>query len=86
MDSIVLVCNHVLRNQRPVSLVIRHADGDWQMTCGEYDHPDDASDAATVHMYHLVERQPELKQFLSLEPGYMADRIGSNWEILGHDA
>lgn len=86
MQTIVLVCDHVFRNERPVALVIRHADGDWQMTCSKYDHPEDASNAATVHMFHLIERQPELKRFLSLEPGHMADHIGSHWEILAHDA
>ena len=86
MNSIILICAHVLRNERPVSLVIRHADGDWQMTCGMHDHPEDASNATTVHMYHLLERQPELEQFLDLRPGYMADRGPSGWEILAHDA
>ena len=86
MQTIVLVCNHVFNNERPVSLVIRHADGGWQMTCGEYDHPDDAAHASTVHMYHLIERQPELKQFLSLQPGYLADRTRLGWEVMAHDA
>jgi hypothetical protein len=84
--SIILVCDHVFRNVRAVSLVIRHADGGWQMTCGKHDHPEDGPNAATVHMHHLIERQPELEQFLDLEPGYLADRVGSGWEILMHDS
>ena len=50
------------------------------------DHPEDAWNAETVHMYHLLERQPELKKFLDLRPGYMAGRGPSGWKILVHDA
>jgi hypothetical protein len=86
VQTIVLVCNHAFNNERPVSLVIHHADGGWQMTCGKHDHPHDGSNAAMVHMSHLIERQPELRQFLTLKPGHMADRADSGWEILMHDA
>jgi len=56
------------------------------MTCGKHDHPHDGSNAAMVHMSHLIKRQPELRQFLALKPGHMADRADSGWEILMHDA
>ena len=56
VETAALVCGHVFRNERNVKLVVRHSDGGWQLACGDYDHPDDASDSKVVGLNHLYQR------------------------------
>ncbi len=80
-----LVCGHVFRDERPVMLVIRHADGGWQCTCGKYDHPDDFSDFKVVGMNHLVARQDNLVLVAELKPSWLAEFDSDKWNKQPHD-
>lgn len=80
-----LVCGHVFRNERPVELVVRHSDGEWQCTCGKYDHPSDLSDFEVVGIGHLVDRQSNLVDIGELKPGWMAEIIDGKWIKTQHD-
>jgi hypothetical protein len=80
-----IVCGHVLRDEREIKLVVHHTDGGWQLTCGDYDHPDDFSDAEIVHLHHLLERQPNLNEIGELAPGYLAEWTPAGWNKAAHD-
>lgn len=84
-DTIALVCGHVVRAERPVRLVVHHADGDWQFGCGEYDHAEDPPDAAPLCIGHLLETQPQLRACLDLEPGFLAEATSEGWVRTAHD-
>jgi hypothetical protein len=69
----VLVCRHALRGDAIV-FVVHDRSGGWQFLC-DRDHSDlDASAFAIVGVGHLVERQPELAEFQTLDIGWSADR------------
>jgi hypothetical protein len=85
ITEFAIVCDHVFRDERPVRLVARHRDGSWQMTCGATDHPEDGEGAEIVHVHHLFDRQPDLRQFYNLSPGMLADWADAGWEIMVHD-
>jgi hypothetical protein len=84
-DIIAVVCGHVLRDERPVRLVVHHADDGWQFTCGGHDHPQDVSDFGTIHIGHLLARQPNLNVCLTLDRGYLAEASADGWDRAAHD-
>ena len=59
-----------------MQIVIRHHDGEWQLVCGEHDHPADCSDFEVVGLHHLKERQPNLSLLPFLSPGTCAEWKG----------
>ena len=85
VETDALVCGHVFRNERNVKLVVRHSDGGWQLACGDYDHPDDASDSKVVGLNHLLERQPNLAEVGDLARGYVAEWTPIGWQKTAHD-
>lgn len=55
MDSpTVFVCDHVFDHERPIALLAHHADGMWQLTCGEHDHSIDGASIKPVHLEHVA--------------------------------
>lgn len=84
-DEIAVVCGHVLNFERPIRLVVHHADGGWQFTCGGYDHPEDVSDFGTVHIGRLLARQPSLSECLNLDRGRLAEASDGGWARAAHD-
>ena len=85
VTKMALVCGHILRSGRAVGLVAHHSDDDWQFACGDYDHLEDASDAGTICMQHLLDRQPELAGQLDLDRGYLAEAPDNGWVRTPHD-
>lgn len=81
VETTAIVCGHVFRAERPVKAVIHHADGVWQLVCGANDHPEDCSDFETVGLEHILERQPDLMELVSLERGSLAEASASGWRI-----
>lgn len=81
VETTAIVCGHVFRVEREVKAVIHHMDGVWQLVCGETDHPADCSDFETVGLEHLLDRQPDLIDLLSLKPGYLAEKTSDGWKI-----
>lgn len=82
-ETTSIVCGHVFREERPVKVVIHHADGVWQLVCGGQDHPDDCSDFETVGLEHLTERQENLQDVVRrLKPNWMAEENGeAQWSF-----
>lgn len=84
-DEPVLVCGHVLKDERPVGLVVHHSDGMWQMACGGYeDH--DPDEAGVVHIRHLFDRKDDLAGVCdTLKPGQLAEFESGEWRVSYHD-
>lgn len=80
-ELLCIVCPHVLDAARPVCLIAHHADGGWQAACGESDHRADCGDFAIVGLNHLLDRQPELAQFINLPRGQVAEKVTDEWCI-----
>lgn len=70
-DFGVYCCPHVFRSTRPVLLVIRDPDGEWQFLCGA---ADDTQDCHLVGVGHLLERDPALAAMAELENASGAER------------
>lgn len=84
-DLIGIVCGHVFRDERPISVVIHHSDDTWQFVCGGHDHPDDCSDFEAVGIAHLIDRQSNIREAAELSRGWMAERTPAGWTFLAHD-
>lgn len=83
---LVLACDHVLALERDVDLIVHHADGMWQLTCGQFDHSPDGAGVRPVHMHHLVERSPDLADVMSrTPPGHLSERTQGRWVLTAHD-
>jgi hypothetical protein len=67
-----LVTEPVLNGTAPVRHVVRDEDGEWQLLCGTV--PTD--DAHLFHLFHALDRDPELLDVLDLEVSERADRKG----------
>jgi hypothetical protein len=76
-----IVCPHVLKNERPIRLLIHHHDGTWQAMCGEKDHTSDGSDCRVVGVGHLFARQADLAPLISLPREQIADWRSGEWHI-----
>ena len=86
MNPGIFVCKHVRDAQRPACRAVHHADGRWQLTCGQVDHPTDQAELFAVHAPHLMERQPELGDALrDLPRGFLAENIDGIWYRVAHD-
>ncbi|TPK80433.1 hypothetical protein FJ527_01270 [Mesorhizobium sp. B2-4-18] len=68
-----------------MALVVRHSDGEWQLTCGEHDHPADCGDFEVVGLKHLIDRQENLAGIAKLEPGWLAEWMPGKWTRCRHD-
>jgi hypothetical protein len=77
-DFAVYCCRHIFLKERPVLLVIRDPDGDWQFLCGGGDDPDECHH---VGVGHLLERDPSLEVMANLSVAAGAERrgVGSKW-------
>lgn len=53
-SPLVYICDHVFDRARPISLLAHHADGMWQLTCGEPDHSIDGASIKPVHLAHIA--------------------------------
>lgn len=69
--EVAYTCSHVFENSRPI-LFVSKMDGDWQFLCGFSDHQDEAPHI--VGLGHLIERDNSLKDVLSMEEGFEAER------------
>ncbi len=85
IETTAIVCGHVFREERQIKVVIHHADGIWQLVCGEHDHPDDLSDFETVGLEHLIERQANLAEITDLKRGWMAELDSNKWTLEAHN-
>lgn len=85
-DFGVYTCPHVFKKQRPVNLIIRDPDGDWQFSCGN-EEADDASDCHLIGVGHLLEIDSSLGIMADLEPNHGAQRNQANddWEFFELD-
>jgi hypothetical protein len=80
-----IVCPHVLREERPVRLLIHHHDGTWQAMCGERDHTVDGSDCRVVGVNHLFARQADLAPLASLPREQIAEWRSGEWDVAPFD-
>jgi RHS repeat-associated protein len=85
IETTCIVCSHVFYDERPVQTVVHHADGVWQMVCGEYDHPKDCSNFEVVGLEHLLERQANLAGIIDLKLGWLAEWNSKGWDFAAHD-
>lgn len=85
IETLAIVCPHVFRIQRDVSLVIHHSDGTWQFVCGLHDHDPQCADFETVGLRHLTNRQSNLVELNTLPAGCLAEWINGEWRIVRHD-
>lgn len=83
-DYGVYCCSHVFSDQRPVLLVIRDPDGDWQFLCG---NSEENEDCHLVGIGHLLDRDPSLGQMAELMVSSGAERkdISASWEMFSLD-
>lgn len=66
-----IVCPHVFRAERPILYVMHEKQHEWQVLCGGSDHDERPT---LVHLHHLVELDPTLRELIDLEPGHEAER------------
>jgi len=85
IERLCIVCAHVFTGERPVSLIVHHSDGAWQLVCGARDHPADCSDFETVGIEHLIDRQPNLSELPELKTGWLAEWQTGGWQTMVHD-
>lgn len=85
-SPLVLVCDHVLAFEREVGLIVHHADGMWQLTCGLPDHSEEGASVRPVHIHHIIDHSPDLADvMLGTPPGHLSDRIDGRWIVSVHD-
>lgn len=53
-SPLVYICDHVFDRVRPISFLAHHADGMWQLTCGERDHSIGGASIKPVHLEHIA--------------------------------
>ncbi len=70
-DFGVYCCPRVFRKERPILLVIRDPEGDWQFLCGG---SDDTEDCHHVEVGHLLQRDPSLEVMVNLSEATGAER------------
>ena len=58
---------------QPVRQVWHAEDGDWVFSCLTIDSNND-DDWATVHVQHILDRDPSLAELMDLPPGWAARR------------
>jgi hypothetical protein len=80
-DYGVFCCPHVFHQEKPILLVVRDDDGDWQFLCG-YDTFGPDQNCHLVGMGHLLERDASLADLVNLEPsnGVERDTINQAWK------
>ncbi len=72
-DIAAIICGCVFRRERPVGLVVRDPEGDWQFLCGVVDHAgDDPPDAGVVGVRQAVLHFQLPPDSTGLEPGQTA--------------
>jgi hypothetical protein len=57
----------------PILLVTHEQDGDWQFLCGTTEAEDDVF---LIHLAHVVDRYPEVREVADLPAGWYARREG----------
>ncbi|OCY53658.1 hypothetical protein [Acinetobacter pittii] len=73
-DFGVYCCPHIFHKEKPVLLVVRDEDGDWQFLCGN-----DADDECHyVGVGHLLDRDNSLEVLVDLEKNTGAERDDAN--------
>ena len=69
------ICEHVFDDSRPVLLVVKDDEGDWQLLCGaEHSGPPLGK---VVGLNHLLDRDPSINEVLDLDEGWEAERISA---------
>ena len=84
-EVLCIVCPHVFADERPVRVLIHHADGNWQAVCGERDHRSDCGDFQPVGLNHLLDRHADLVQFQGLPPAMIAECTLDAWQVSAFD-
>ncbi len=86
MDSpIVFICSHVFDHIRPVNLLVHHADGMWQLTCGEEDHSVEGAAIKPVHLEHVA-TAALAAAMLKTPKGHLAELgEGGRWHVKPFD-
>ncbi len=81
-DRGVIICTHVLRDERPILLATREVE-DWQFLCAQDDHPD-AKSFGIVRFDELSRRHPDVEQLADLPEGWEAERATAHsaWTLL----
>ncbi len=82
-QSWAFICDHVFDGKRPVRLVVHDRDGDWQLTCGEFDH--DFSNAKLICSACALDQFSEFAKHQALAPGFLAEWVEEGWQIAAHD-
>ena len=84
-DLGVIACHCVVLGEKPV-LFVSHAGGDWQMYCHDSNHDFESDEAmkrdlCTVHIGHLLARDPGLHAVADLPVDMGAEReaAGAAW-------
>ena len=49
-----IICQHALRKERPVGLVLHHTDGSWDFICDDEDADHDSADDIAVICSHCA--------------------------------
>lgn len=85
-SPLVLACDHVLAIDREVELIVHHADGMWQLICGQSDHSVDGASVRPVHIHHIIDRSPGLGEvMLKTPPGHLSEKTEGGWSVVAHD-
>ena len=82
-DYGVYTCEHVFEDKRPVLLVIRDPEGDWQFLCGQ----EDDKQCHLIGVGHLLNRDHSLAKMVELKVGTIAERVSidHDWEYFDLD-
>jgi hypothetical protein len=78
-DLGVIACKHVAAGLRATALVTRYNDGDWSFSSGQTDHAEETEengDVVVVHIHHVLDCDPSIKQVADLPKGWSAEREG----------
>jgi hypothetical protein len=74
----VFTTRPVIREGRPVLLVVHDDEDDWQFLCGTTNQPEDGQ---LVSLGNMVQRDPTLRELADLSAGWYASRqtAGAEW-------
>jgi len=76
------IMRSIFSGDRPALQVLHSPDNDWAVADG-IDDPNADEDLTVAHLWHVIERDPTLRELASLLPGHVADReaVGEPWIV-----
>jgi hypothetical protein len=78
-----IICNHVLKRERPLNYILHDAENEWTFTCGLDDHEDCIDEYNTICGHCAFSIHVEGLSKIDVPVGFAAERPsrGARWVI-----